>query len=48
MRTPPGNLPIVRAIATAHGAIMATEAPPTGGLIITLTFPSTGSTKGGA
>ncbi|HEY2304345.1 MAG TPA: HAMP domain-containing sensor histidine kinase [Streptosporangiaceae bacterium] len=34
------GLSIVRAIATAHGATITTEAPPGGGLSIKVTFPS--------
>lgn len=35
------GLSIVRAIAGVHGAIVAAQAPPSGGLIIDVTFPST-------
>ncbi|GAA0961317.1 sensor histidine kinase [Actinocorallia libanotica] len=33
------GLPIVRSIATAHSAVLRTDAPPSGGLTHTLTFP---------
>jgi signal transduction histidine kinase len=33
------GLAIVRAIATAHGAVVTSSAPPTGGLTVELTFP---------
>jgi signal transduction histidine kinase len=33
------GLPIVRAIATAHGATITAQAPPDGGLAINITFP---------
>lgn len=39
------GLSIVRAIAGVHGAIVAAQAPPSGGLIIDVTFPSAARPK---
>ena len=41
------GLSIVRAVATAHQAVMATSAPPGGGLSVEITFPAPKSAHGG-
>ena len=40
------GLCIVAAIATAHGAVLTTHAPPQGGLRIQVSFPATGRPQG--
>jgi signal transduction histidine kinase len=40
------GLSIVQAIATAHGAFVSAQAPPSGGLLIEVTFPPTAGTEG--
>jgi signal transduction histidine kinase len=38
------GLSIVKAIADSHGAVVAAQAPPSGGLIVNVTFPSGAAT----
>jgi signal transduction histidine kinase len=38
------GLSIARAIATAHGATITADAPPDGGLVVTVVFPTTDAT----
>ena len=40
------GLSIVKAIVTAHDAVLAAQAPPSGGLIIDVTFPAPATAEG--